>query len=219
MPQPPPSVTPTVLAGDLGAEQLAVYMAQAEVAVDTETMGLALHRDRVCLVQLCDRSGQATLVRIPREAADAPLAERAPRLRRLLESPDVLKVFHFARFDVAALAQHLGIQVAPIYCTRTASRIARTYTERHGLKDVALDLLDVELNKAACHTDWSQPALSEAQIRYATGDVSLLLPLMDRLEAMLTREDRRDLAHDCFRAIPTFARLDLMGYDDVFSLG
>jgi len=184
--------------------------------VDTETMGLNLLRDRLCVVQLCDRAGRASLIQIPREAAHEPPAARAPRLKTLLEAPAVLKVFHFARFDVAALRQHLGIDVDPVYCTRTASRIIRTYTDRHGLKDVALELLDVELNKTVRHSDWSSPSLSPEQIRYAVSDVTLLLRLMDRLETMLEREQRRELAHECFRAIPIFARLDLMGYPNIF---
>jgi ribonuclease D len=215
MPQPPPEVTPHVFQGDLDDDQLNVYLAAGELAVDTETMGLNLVRDRLCVVQLCDRNGRASLIQIPREPA-LPAIERAPRLKALLEAPDVLKVFHFARFDVAALRQHLGIDVNPVYCTRTASRIIRTYTDRHGLKDVALELLDVELNKTVRHSDWSNPSLSPDQVRYAISDVTLLLRLMDRLETMLEREQRRELAHECFRAIPIFARLDLMGYPNIF---
>jgi len=216
MPQRPPDVTPVVRQGDLGDEELSAYLAAGEVAVDTETMGLYVLRDRLCVVQLCDRSGRATLVQIPRADGRVPLAARAPRLKRLLESPDVLKVFHFARFDIAALRQHLGIVVAPLYCTRTASRIVRTYTERHGLKDLALELLDVEMDKATRHSDWSSPTLSPDQIRYAVADVTMLLPLMDRLQTMLQREQRADLARLCFGAIPVMAELDLLGYEELF---
>ena len=216
MPQPPPDLTPAVARGDLDAEQLSAYLASPEVAVDTETLGLNPHRDRLCVVQLCDRAGRATLVQIRREdlAAAAP---RAPRLARLLEAPGVLKVFHFARFDVATLKHHLGIQVSPLYCTRTASKLARTYTDRHGLKDCVLELLDVELDKTARHTDWASSDLTPEQVRYAMSDVTLLLPLMDRLEAMLVREGRADLARECFRVIPTLAELDLLGYLDLFA--
>ena len=213
MPQPPPDVTPKLFRGDLDDDTLAAYLAAGQVAVDTETMGLNLLRDRLCVVQLCDRAGRAALVQIPREGAGTPAA---PRLQKLMEAPDVLKVFHFARFDVAALRQNLGITVAPLYCTRTASRLVRTYTDRHGLKDVALELLGVEMDKTARHTDWSSPSLSPQQVRYAISDVTMLLPLMDRLESMLEREQRRDLAHECFRAIPMFARLDLLGYPNIF---
>ncbi len=218
MTQAPPDVTPRVLRGDLDEEQLQTYLAAPSVAVDTETMGLHPHRDRLCLVQLCDRAGRATLVQIPRENLDprtAPEA-RAPRLKRLLEDARILKLFHFARFDVATLRQHLGIRVEPLYCTRTASKLARTYTDRHGLKDIALELLDVEMNKAARHTDWSSLDLKPEQIRYATSDVTLLHELMDRLDDMLEREGRRELALQCFRVIPVLSQLDLMGYEDVF---
>jgi ribonuclease D len=217
MPQAPPSVTPTVLQGDLDEASLAAYLKAGEVAVDTETMGLQVTRDRLCVVQLCDRASRATLVQIPRDHTGTPPALRAPRLKQLMEAPSVLKVFHFARFDVAALRHHLGIQVAPLYCTRTASRIVRTYTERHGLKDLALELLDVEMDKATRHSDWSRPALSPEQVRYAIADVTMLLPLMDRLEMMLAREQRDHLARACFQAIPTLAELDVLGYDDVFA--
>ncbi len=219
MPQNAPDVTPEILRGDLSEERLAAYLSSAEVAVDTETMGLHPLRDRLCVVQLCDRDGRATLVQIPpRPGVTAPLpaGAGAPRLKRLLEDPRVLKVFHFARFDVATLRHHLGIVVAPLYCTRTASKLVRTYTERHGLKDLALELLDVELDKAARHTDWSSPDLSAEQVRYAISDVTLLLTLKDRLELMLEREGRKELARDCFAVIPVLSRLDLMGYEDVF---
>ena len=218
MPQRPPDVTPEVVREDLTDEQLRAYLSSSEVAVDTETLGLRHLRDRLCVVQLCDRAGRATLVQITRDQVTSPIppAQRAPRLRQLFEAPSVLKVFHFARFDVATLRHHLGILVAPLYCTRTASKLIRTYTERHGLKDIALELMDVELDKAARHTDWASPDLRAEQVRYAIGDVTLLLTLMDRLNVMLDREGRRELAEECFRAIPTFSRLDLMGYEDLF---
>jgi ribonuclease D len=216
MPSKPPELTPAIVRGDLTEQQLAVYLAGDAVAVDTETMGLNPLRDRLCLVQLCDRGGRATLVQIPQETLGAS-GDRAPRLRRLLEEPRVVKVFHFARFDVATLRHHLGIRVTPLYCTRTASKLARTYTDRHGLRDVVLELLDVELDKTAQRTDWSRLELDRSQVGYAAADVSLLLPLMDRLEDMLAREGRRDLAREAFAAIPVMAQLDLLGYVDLFS--
>jgi ribonuclease D len=218
MPSPPPVVDPVLVKEDLTEDQLQAYLAAGQVAVDTETLGLHVPRDRLCVVQLCDRAGRATLVQVTREQLQAGRApeQRAPRLKRLLEAPQVLKVLHFARFDVAALRHHLGISLAPLYCTRTASKLARTYTDRHGLKDIALELLDVEMDKAARHTDWSSPDLKPEQVRYAISDVTMLLPLMDRLEEMLSREGRADLAHECFRVIPVFSRLDLMGYEALF---
>ena len=217
MPQPPPLVTPEIVRGDLTEDQLQAYLADTELAVDTETLGLRHLRDRLCCVQLCNRAGRAVLVQISREQvrSGAP-APRAPRLKRLLEDPRILKVLHFARFDVAVLSHYLGINLHPLYCTRTVSKLVRTYTERHGLKDVALELLDVELDKATRHTDWSNPDLRPEQVAYAISDVTLLLPLMDRLDAMLEREGRRELALECFAVIPVMARLDLMGYDLLF---
>ena len=217
MSQPPPDVKPAIVSGDLTHEQLAAYTASGQVAVDTETRGLDHHRDRLCLVQLCDREGRGTLVRIPRYEVDGPpLEDRAPRLKQLMEDRGVLKVFHFARFDVAALAYNLGIRTAPLYCTRTASKLARTYTDRHGLKDVAAELLDVEMDNAARHTDWADATLSPEQVRYAISDVTLLLAIMDRLQAILVREQRDQLAFACMAVIPTMSDLDLLGYDLLF---
>ena len=218
MPQRPPDVLPQIVRGDLSEELLQAYLAGPDLAVDTETMGLETRRDRLCLVQLCNRAMRAAIVQIPRESLDParPAASRAPRLKRLMEDPRVLKVFHFARFDVAALLHWLGIATAPLYCTRTASKLARTYTDRHGLKDNLLEFLDVELDKMVRHSDWSIPELSEEQVRYAISDVTLLLPLMDRLEETLKREERAQLARECFAVIPTFAKLDLAGFLNLF---
>jgi ribonuclease D len=218
MPQRPPDVVPQIVTGDLTEELLEAYLAGPDLAVDTETMGLETRRDRLCLVQLCNRAMRAAIVQIQREnlnPARAPAA-RAPRLKRLMEEPRVLKVFHFARFDVAALAHWLGIVTAPIYCTRTASKLARTYTDRHGLKENLLEFLDVDLDKMARHSDWSSPELSAEQVRYAISDVTLLLPLMDRLEQTLQREGRAELARECFGVIPTLAKLDLAGFLALF---
>jgi ribonuclease D len=218
MPDRPPDVVPEIVQRDLTEEQLQAYLGSAELAVDTETLGLQHLRDRLCCVQLCDRAGRATLVQTPRDQVAGPLPPeaRAPRLKRLLEEPRVLKVLHFARFDVAAVRHYLGIRMAPLYCTRTASKLVRTYTERHGLKDIALELLDIELDKVTRHTDWSSPSLSPEQVRYAISDVTLLMRLKDRLNDMLDREGRRALAEECFKVIPTMATLDLLGYDQLF---
>jgi ribonuclease D len=215
MPQPPPDVTPEIVQGDLTDELLQAFLQGGEVAVDTETMGLVTVRDRLCVVQLCNRQMKAALVQIPREDP-RPLEARAPRLKALFEDSRVLKVFHFARFDVAALRYYLGIRVAPLYCTRTVSKLVRTYTDRHGLKDNLLEFLDVEMDKAARHSAWDAPMLSPEQVRYAISDVTLLLPLKDHLEELLVREGRLHLARECFLAIPTLAQLDVLGFDGLF---
>ncbi len=219
MPQRPPDVTPEIVQGDLTEDLLQHFLKQSEVAVDTETMGLNPLRDRLCVVQLCDRARRAVLVQIPptpgRRAPLAP-AEGAPRLKRLLEAQGILKLLHFARFDVAAVRHHLGIAMSPIFCTRTASKLVRTYTDRHGLKDVALELVDVEMDKTSQSTDWSRSDLSPAQLKYATADVTLLHAIMDKLAMMLEREGRSDLAAECFRTIPLMSQLDLMGYENLF---
>ncbi len=206
----PPEVSPLIEKGDLSAERLETYLRAGEVAIDTETLGLQPLRDRLCVVQLCDRSMHATLVQIPQGG------KAAPRLQQLCEAAAVLKVFHFARFDVAALRHALGIRVHHLYCTRTASKLVRTYTDRHGLKDIALELLDIEIDKQARHSDWAAESLSPEQVSYAIADVTMLLPIMDRLEAMLRREGRSELAQQCFAAIPTIAQLDLLGFVDLF---
>jgi ribonuclease D len=218
MPQRPPDIEPEILQGDLSEELLHAYLSSADLAVDTETMGLQTRRDRLCLVQLCDRANRAAIVQLPAATFDParPPASRAPRLKRLMEDPRVLKVFHFARFDVAALRHWLGIEIAPLYCTRTASKLARTYTDRHGLKDNLLEFLDVELDKVTRHSDWSSPVLTREQVAYAISDVTLLLPLLDRLEEMLRRQGRDALARECFAVIPTLAKLDVAGFDLLF---
>lgn len=219
MAQKPPDVTPEIVQGDLTEDQLQHFLKQKEVAIDTETMGLNPLRDRLCVVQLCDRGRRAVLLQIPpTPGRRAPLvaAEGAPRLKRLLEEPSIAKILHFARFDVAAIRHHLGIRMSPIFCTRTASKLVRTYTDRHGLKDVALELVDVEMDKTSQSTDWSRTDLSPAQVKYAIADVTLLHGIMDRLVMMLARDHRTELAAECFRTIPLLSELDVMGYDLLF---
>jgi ribonuclease D len=218
MPQRPPDVVPEIVQRDLTEDQLQAYLASPELAIDTETLGLQQTRDRLCLIQLCDRAGRATIVQVPRDQviAPTPLETRAPRLKRVLEDARVLKLLHFARFDVAVLRHYLGIRLWPLYCTRTASKLVRTYTDRHGLKDVALELLDVEMDKVTRHSDWAAAQLSPEQVRYAISDVTMLIPIMERLDAMLVREGRKELALECFRVIPVMAELDLRGYDLLF---
>jgi ribonuclease D len=179
------------------------------VAVDTETMGLRPHRDRLCVVQLSAGDGTAHLVQL--DGADWS----APNLKALLTDPAVLKIFHFARFDVAALAQHLGVTTAPVYCTKIASKLARTYTDRHGLKDLCAELLGVELSKQQQSSDWGAEKLTDQQRHYAASDVLYLHALKAKLDAMLQREGRTAFADACFGFIATRAHLDLAGFEDI----
>lgn len=189
------------------------YEAGASVAIDTETLGLNPHRDRLCVVQLSRGDGTADVVQIPKDAG------RPKNLVRLLEDPAVLKLFHFARFDVAVLRHAFGVVTAPVYCTKIASKLARTYTDRHGLKDLVRELLGVELSKQQQSSDWGADALSEAQLAYAASDVLHLHALHQRLEAMLAREGRGHLAKACFDFLPYRAELDLAGWEetDIFA--
>ena len=183
------------------------------VAIDTETMGLDHHRDRLCVVQLSPGDGSADVVQIPRGASEAP------NLRKLLANPDVLKIFHFARFDLGVLQQKFGIMATPVYCTKIASRLVRTYTDKHGLKDLTRDLLGIEVSKQQQLTDWGAEELTDAQVAYAASDVLHLHALREKLDAMLAREDREGLAGACFRFLPDRVRLDLAGWEaeDIFA--
>jgi ribonuclease D len=185
----------------------------SSVAIDTETMGLHPHRDRLCVVQMSNGDGSADVVQIPKGATDAP------NLKALLANPKITKIFHFARFDLAALYNAFGVMPQPVYCTKIASRLIRTYTDRHGLKDLVREVLNVELSKQQQSSDWGIDGLSEAQLSYAASDVLHLHALRERLDAMLAREGRSDLARACFEFLPTRARLDLEGWDneDIFS--
>ena len=187
------------------------------VAVDTETMGLNPHRDRLCLVQLSGGDGNGELVQIPQGPPGTP--HHAPNLKRLLEDPQVLKIFHFARFDIAALKQGLGIDCRPVYCTKIASRLVRTFTDRHGLKDLCKDLLGIELSKQQQSSDWGAQELTPEQLRYAASDVLYLHALRAKLDAVLVREGRDELARACFDFLPARAALDLGGWDepDIFA--
>jgi len=186
---------------------------KGSVAVDTEAMGLDARRDRLCVVQLSTGDGSADVVQIPAGKHDAP------NLKRLLGDPAILKIFHFARFDLGMLYNALGVMPSPIYCTRTASRLARTYTDKHGLKDLVRELLGVELSKQQQSSDWGADTLSEAQLSYAAADVLHLHALKEKLDAMLAREGRSELAAACFRFLPDRARLDLSGWaaEDIFA--
>jgi ribonuclease D len=187
----------------------------AAVAIDTETLGLDVRRDRLCVVQLSSGDGSAEIVQI------ANGQTRAPNLERLLADPAVVKLFHFGRFDMACLCNAFGIMPAPVYCTKIASKIARTYTDRHGLKDLTRELMGVDLSKQQQSSDWGAPALSEAQLAYAASDVLYLHGLRIRLDAMLARENRDVLARAAFAYLPDRVRLDLAGFAemDIFSHG
>lgn len=179
------------------------------VAIDSETMGLRYRRDPLCVVQLSAGDGHAHVVRLHRPDYDAP------NLKRLLADPDVLKIFHFGRFDIAMFALHLGVRTEPVYCTKIASKLARTYTDKHGLKDVTRELVGVEISKAQQSSDWGAAALSQEQLAYAASDVLHLHMLKAKLDAMLIREGRMELAKACFAFLPSRAELDLAGWDDV----
>jgi ribonuclease D len=183
------------------------------VAIDTETLGLNPHRDRLCVVQLSPGDGSADVVQI------APGQKDAPNLRRLLADPSVVKIFHYARFDIAVLSNALGVMPAPIYCTKIASRLTRTYTDRHGLKDLVRELLGVDLSKQQQSSDWGAETLTEPQVAYAASDVLHLHALKEKLDILLAREGRTDLAEACFRFLPDRARLDLQGWseEDIFA--
>ena len=183
------------------------------VAIDSETMGLNPHRDRLCVVQLSSGDGNAHLVRF-RQGEYA-----APNLKRLLADPDVLKIFHFARFDVAVMKKYLGVDTAPIYCTKIASKLVRTYTDRHGLKDLCSELAGISLDKQQQSSDWGADEINDAQKSYAASDVLYLHKLKEKLDMMLAREGRTEMADAAFRFLPTRAGMDLAGFEpmDIFS--
>lgn len=196
---------------DLSDAGLAEYMKAEAIAVDTETMGLLPQRDRLCLVQLCDDRDRVTVIRIAKGQTEAK------NLKQLLEAANITKVFHFARFDLATLQYHLSIRVKPVFCTKIASKLARTYTNRHGLKDVVQELEKVELDKSAQSSDWGNAAnLSETQLRYAANDVRYLLSIRQKLTDMLRREERWELAQASFEFLPTIVSLDLLQFKDLF---
>jgi ribonuclease D len=183
------------------------------VAIDTETMGLDIHRDRLCVVQLSPGDGSADVVQIASPAADAP------NLKRLLADKGLLKIFHFARFDLGMLYKAFGVMAEPVFCTKIASRLTRTYTDKHGLKDLVREILGQDLSKQQQSSDWGAADLTEAQLSYAAADVTHLHALKDRLQAMLAREGREPLAAACFGFLPDRVRLDLAGFaaEDIFA--
>jgi ribonuclease D len=197
--------------GDL--PDLARYSGGGAVAIDTETMGLSLTRDRLCVVQLSPGDGSADVVQIAPQPADAP------NLRRLLADPNMIKIFHFARFDLGMLQKTFGVMPAPVYCTKIASRLCRTYTDKHGLKDLVREVLGHDLSKQQQLSDWGATGLTDAQVSYAAADVLYLHALKEKLDGMLARDGRETLAAACFRFLPDRVRLDLAGFagEDIFA--
>ncbi len=200
-----------VLDRDLDKEWFDRFSQASKLAVDTEAMGLIHGRDRLCLVQMCDQSDNVGCIKIHIGQ------NSAPHLKALMENTSIEKVFHFARFDVAALASGLGIDVNPIFCTKLGSRLARTYSPRHGLKDVVHELVGLELDKQSQSSDWGRvEELSDSQLAYAANDVRYLLTVRQKLEKMLRRENRWELAEKCFRCIPVMAELDRWRFGQIF---
>ena len=189
------------------------YAPGASVAIDTETLGLRPHRDRLCVVQLSTGNGSADVVQIGKGQ------DRAPNLQRLLADRSVTKLFHFARFDIAVMSNAFGTMTENLYCTKIASKLVRTYTDRHGLKELCRELIGIDLSKQQQSSDWGAPTLSDAQLAYAASDVLHLHALRAKLDVMLEREGRDEVARHCFAFLPTRARLDLMGWSesDIFS--
>lgn len=179
-----------------------------DIAVDTETQGLNLHRDRLCLIQLSVGDGVCHMVHFPNAVYNAP------NLKRLLADPQRRKILHFARFDVAIVQRDLGVTMAPLFCTKIASKLVRTYTDRHGLSNLVKEVLDIDMSKQQQSSDWANSDLTEAQLTYAASDVLYLHRLKDSLEGMLIREDRLELANACFEFLPIRTRLDLAGWED-----
>ncbi len=196
---------------DLPEDILEQYLQAEAIAIDTETMGLIPLRDRLCLIQLCDPTGFVTAIRVEKGQT------QAPNLKKLVEAKHICKVFHFARFDVAQLKHTFGMETKPIFCTKIASKLARTYTSSHGLKSLVKELEQIELDKSAQSSDWGNAAnLSESQLSYAANDVRYLLSLRQKLTAMLQREERWQLAEKCFECLPVFVELDLRQYQGIF---
>lgn len=196
---------------DLDDQVYEVFKSASKLAVDTEAMGLIHGRDRICLVQICDEKDNVCCIRISLGQTSAP------NLKKLMESVNIQKVFHYARFDIAALKKGLGIEVNQIFCTKIASKLGRTYTPRHGLKDLIMELVGVELDKRSQSSDWGRSdELSEGQMIYAANDVRYLLFARDKLEKMLRREGRWELAQKCFNCLPTISDLDIMQFHQIF---
>jgi ribonuclease D len=205
---------PRVFDHDLDNESLSHYLSQPFVTVDTETRGLNVRRDRLCLVQVCDGDGLVSLIRY-RDKQSLPIKSQT-NIKRLLEAPEVVKVFHYARFDVAVLKYYLGAQTKPIWCTKIASKLVRTYADRHSLRDLAKDLLGVEMDKTDQMSDWAREDLTDSQFEYAANDVRLLVPIYTKMKALVEREELTELAEKLFNFVEVVCELDLRGWSSVF---
>jgi ribonuclease D len=199
---------PLLFDTDLPDDIFKSYMSKQVIAIDTETRGLQIRRDRLCLIQLCDEDGLVAFVRFT--------GKPAPNLTNLLDSPEVLKLFHFGRFDVAVLKYYMNAEVRPVWCTKIASKLIRTYTDRHGLKDVVREVLGIELDKSDQSSDWARTDLTESQLEYAANDVRVLIPIYEKMKALLEREHLTHLAQKLFDFLPTICELDLRGYKDIY---
>jgi ribonuclease D len=206
---------PEVFDWDLPRERLEHYLSKPVIAVDTETRGLILRRDRLCLVQICDEEGVVSFVRY---SDRLELNGKSPEnLKKLLESDKVIKLFHFARFDIGVMKYNLNIDTKPIFCTKLGSKLVRTYTDKHGLKDLVKDLLGVELDKSDQMSDWARTDLSDTQLEYAANDVRVLIPIYKKLQVMLEREGRTELADRVIKALHVVSELDVLGgWRDIF---
>jgi ribonuclease D len=205
---------PEVFDYDLPKERLDHYLTKPCLAVDTETRGLNIRRDRLCLIQMCDEDGVVSFVRFPDRHKLPTKAET--NLKKLFEAKSLTKLFHFARFDVAVMRYYLGVDIHPIWCTKIASKLVRTYTDKHSLKDLVSELLGIEMDKTNQMSDWARMDLSDSQLEYAANDVRVLIPIYKKLQLMLEREGRLDLAQRLFAALPAICELDLGGWSNVF---
>jgi ribonuclease D len=207
---------PELFENDLPDERLAYYLTKSVVAIDTETRGLFIPRDRLCLVQICDDDGVVSFVRYKSREDLEKLKNGGSNVKKLCEAQEVTKLFHYARFDVAVLKYYLAIEVKPLFCTKIGSKLVRTYTERHGLKDLVRELLKIELDKTDQTSDWAQLDLTESQLEYAANDVRVLLPLHQKVKERLEREGRLELALKLYSALPAVCDADLLGYNNIF---
>lgn len=199
---------PDMYVDDLPDNVLESYLQQNVIAIDTETRGLILHRDRLCLVQFCDTRGVVSFVRYR--------GNPAPNMVRLLSEPSVMKLFHYGRFDIGVLKYYLGVWTTPVWCTKIASKLVRTYTDRHSLKELARELLRLEMDKSDQSSDWAREDLSDSQLEYAANDVRVLMPIQRKLKEMLVRENRLALAERLFDFLPTQCEIDIAGFKDLF---